>query len=136
MLAVLNRPVLNRSVLNHRASAYHELDAARTKLMGLKQTRTGLFIKKGHGSFSCHRILRLLADIATATFDELRLMMNVDWFEKKLCDDTHHQNQRRIWLGSNTPELHHPQPRRHKMDALTAYLMANLVLRNLHKPRI
>jgi hypothetical protein len=127
------------AVLNHRASAYHELDAARTKLMGLKQTRTGLFIKKGHKGFSCHRIMSLIADIAAATFDELRLLISVDVFEKKLRDDTHHQTQHRIWLGSAKQDPQPLQPyrrRRHNMDALTAYLMANLLLRSLHKPRI
>ncbi|MBY0428121.1 MAG: hypothetical protein K2Q32_02760 [Alphaproteobacteria bacterium] len=127
------------AVLNHRASAYDELHTARTKLMSLKQTRGGLFIKKRSNPFNCHSILALLSDIAAAKFQELRLLISLDMYEQQLRIETRAAKQHRIWLGkaSRTQDTNFQQPQkqpRQKMDNLTAFLLTTLWLRRLPKP--
>ncbi len=125
------------AVLNHRASAYHELHAARTKLMNLRHARTGLFITQTRNPFSCHQILSLLAEIATAKFDALRIMLSLDAFEKKLRNEAHTRMAQRIWLGSTKEPEAHPEPRQCKrIDGVTTFLLTTLWLRSLPKPRI
>lgn len=125
------------AVLNHRASAYHELHAARTKLMNLRQARTGLFITQTRNPFSCHMILSLLAEIASAKFDALRIMLSLDAFEKQLRDEAHTRKAHRIWLGSiKEPEAEPLPKQRKRMDGVTAFLLTTLLLRSLPKPRI
>lgn len=130
------------AVLNHRASAYEELHIARSRLMSMRQMRSGLVIKKGHNTFSCHALLSLLADIAAAKFNELRLMLSLDMFEQRLREEKRAEKRRRIWLGAaNKPSQQEttPEPRRrqhHKRDVLTTYLLARLWVRSLQKPRI
>ncbi len=125
------------AVLNHRASAYEELHYARSKLMVLRQSRSGLFIKKHSNPFSCHSILNLLADIAAAKLNELRLMLSLDVFEKQLYEEKRIARQHRIWLGSARAPEPEPQPRRKtgRMDNITAFLLTTLWLRSLQKPR-
>lgn len=128
------------AVLNHRASAYTELHNARSKLMGMRQTRSGLFIKKRGNPFGCHNILSLLADIAAAKFHELRLMLSIDVFDTQLRSEKCAAKQKRIWLGSvKTAEQNlqrQPEPRRRtgKLDNVTAFLLTSLWLRSLQKP--
>lgn len=129
------------AVLNHRASAYHELHEARTKLMGMRQTRSGLFIKKRSNPYSCHAILGLLADIAAAKFQELRLLISLDCFEKQLHDEKTIARHHRIWLGSqrqHTEEAKPQPPKKHgqKLDNVTAFLITALWLRSLQKPAV
>ncbi len=128
------------AVLNHRASAYEELHHARTRLMTMRQMRSGLVIKKGGSTFSCHALLSLLADIAAAKFNELRLMLSLELFEQQLREEKRVQKRRRIWLGSTKPVTQdtNPEPRRthrHKPDALTTFLLARLWVRSLQKPQ-
>lgn len=125
------------AVLNHRASAYHELHAARTKLMRLREARTGLFITQTRNPFSCHQILSLLADIAAAKFDALRIMLSLDAFENKLRCEAHTRKAHRIWLGSvKEPEAEPLPKQRKRIDGVTTFLLATLWLRSLPKPRI
>jgi hypothetical protein len=127
------------AVLNHRASCYHELHHARTKLMGLRERRSGLFIKKRDSAFSCHAVLSLLSEIAAAKFEELRLLLSLDAFEKKLRDESCARKAHRIWLGSIKEERaqeEQPKPRqRRRMDNVTAFLLTSLLIRSLPKPR-
>ncbi len=126
------------AVLNHRASAYEELTCARTRLMGLRETRSGLFIKKGSHAFSCHTVLNLLAEIAAAKLHELSLMLSLDVFEKQLREEKHLRRQHRVWLGSTQPVAQEaPQPKRHcKTDRMSAFLLAMIALRCASRPRL
>ncbi len=124
------------AVLNHRASAYEELHAARTKLMNLRAQRSGLFIKTTRNPFSCHVILNLLADIAAAKLDALRILLSLDAFEKQLRMKNYQRKAVRIWLGSaKEPEIIPAPKQRQKMDSVTAFLLTTLWLRSLQKPR-
>ena len=133
--------VLNQSILNHRASAYNELHTARARLMGLRQTRSGLFIKKRNNPFSSHNILRLLADIAAAKFEEFRILLSLDVFEKQLRTEKLAAKQRRIWLGyAKTQMMEEAKPQftqhthRQKRGNVTAFLITALWLRGLQRP--
>ncbi|NDE90342.1 MAG: hypothetical protein EB059_04280 [Alphaproteobacteria bacterium] len=123
------------AIIHHRAHAYEALHAIRTRLMGLKQTRCGLFIKKGGNPFSCPSIVALLAEIAALKLAELRMMLSADLFEKKLRAYHHHKKQQRIWLGSSKepePEMIPPPKRRMNM----ALIVTLLLWHSRHKPRL
>lgn len=126
------------AVLNHRASAYEELHHVRTRLMGLRQSRSGLFITKGHNAFSCQAVISLLAEIAAVKFEALRILLSIDLFEKKLRAATHTRKAKNIQLGgAYTPDLLRPVlTRKHGMDNITTFLWTTLWLRNLPKPKI
>jgi hypothetical protein len=126
--------VIMLAVLNHRASAYHELHAARTKLMGLRQTRSGLFVAHAGRAHTSPNLITLLAEIASAKFEELRVMLCLDILEKKLHEDKAHRAATRIWLGSIDikPGIEPPQPRTQpSMNSAAAYLLTRMMLRHM-----
>ncbi|MDX1921953.1 MAG: hypothetical protein SFW65_02345 [Alphaproteobacteria bacterium] len=124
------------AVLNHRATAYQELHAARTTLMNLRAKRSGLFIQTKRNPFSCHVILNLLADIAAAKLDALRILLSLDAFEKQLRMKAQQRKAIRIWLGSTkTLGIQQTPIQRKRIDGVTAFLLTTLWLRSLPKPR-
>lgn len=130
------------ALVQHRSSAYLALRIAREKLFQLKKIRSGLFIEKRSNPFFCKAVLDLLADIAAAKFEALRLLLSLDMFERALHGQRFAKKQKRIWLGSrapaNIPETKTAQAaarhKRHRHDGLKAYLFAVLLRRAIRKP--
>jgi hypothetical protein len=108
------------AILNHRTTAYTALHEARSRLMHLRGARSGLFVEKQTNPFSCKAVLDLLAEIASAKLEELRLLICLDMFERDLRIDKHAKQQKRIWLGEQKIDI--PEdPQFHKRNDMNRY---------------
>jgi hypothetical protein len=130
------------AILHHRATTYQILNDVRSQLMHLRTRRSGLFVERQTNPFSCKAVLDLLAEIAFAKLDELRLLISMDCFERGLREEKQTKKQKRIWLGEQRlgeqrgAENPEPQVRKKRHDTLNGILLATLLLRHTRKPMV
>jgi hypothetical protein len=123
------------AILYHRATTYQLLNDARSQLMQLRTRRSGLFVERQTNPFSCKVVLDLLAEIACAKLEELRLLIRMDCFERSSREAKQAKQQKRIWLGQQRMEQQpEPQAQRNPRNTLNGFLLATLLMRYTKKP--